>query len=191
MSFPPSLILATDRRQFARSSTHFSFHLRVRACFLCPARTLPPRHLDAACLAWVFVMLQPHSLSPECPLILLISFSLNGIVCFNATDFHPLHRSLAILKEKAAASRLGVAGADKNGPSPFTSPRKAPRAPPSPARAVAPVVVPVSLTPANGDADLFYVALTFLRSLLNLVYLLSCHYIGPMLSNDQSYLPTS
>ncbi|KAI3330892.1 hypothetical protein F4824DRAFT_326981 [Ustulina deusta] len=98
---------------------------------------------------------------------------------------------LAILKEKAAASRLGVAGADKNGPSPFTSPRKAPRAPPSPARAVAPVVVPVSLTPANGDADLFYVALTFLRSLLNLVYLLSCHYIGPMLSNDQSYLPTS
>ncbi|GAW14492.1 hypothetical protein ANO14919_038950 [Xylariales sp. No.14919] len=45
---------------------------------------------------------------------------------------------IAILKEKAAASRLGVAGAHKDA---FGSPRKAPRAPPSPAQAVAPVVL--------------------------------------------------
>ncbi|KAI1360416.1 hypothetical protein F5Y08DRAFT_48369 [Xylaria arbuscula] len=47
---------------------------------------------------------------------------------------------IAILKEKAAASRLGVAGANKDRSSPFGSPRKAPPAP-SPARAVAPVTV--------------------------------------------------
>ncbi|KAI1352353.1 hypothetical protein F5Y01DRAFT_313827 [Xylaria sp. FL0043] len=52
---------------------------------------------------------------------------------------------IAILKEKAAASRLGVA--DKDGS--FGSPRKAPRAPPSPARPVAPAVPAVTVSPGT------------------------------------------
>ncbi|KAI0964741.1 hypothetical protein F4678DRAFT_385638 [Xylaria arbuscula] len=61
---------------------------------------------------------------------------------------------IAILKEKAAASRLGVAGAkNKDGSSPFGSPRKAPRAPPSPARTAAPVVVPALIPDAPLSAE--------------------------------------
>ncbi|KAI0432060.1 hypothetical protein F5Y09DRAFT_340010 [Xylaria sp. FL1042] len=62
---------------------------------------------------------------------------------------------IAILKEKAAASRLGIAGtkASKDGSSPFGSPRKAPRAPPSPARPVAPVVPVTSDTPLSAEAN--------------------------------------
>ncbi|TGJ86719.1 hypothetical protein E0Z10_g2025 [Xylaria hypoxylon] len=59
---------------------------------------------------------------------------------------------IAILKEKAAASRLGVAGANKDGSSTFGSPRKAPRAPPSPLQvAVAPVVVVAPDTPLSAE----------------------------------------
>ncbi|KAI1815367.1 hypothetical protein GGS20DRAFT_342146 [Poronia punctata] len=45
---------------------------------------------------------------------------------------------ITILKEKAAASRLGVAGGNNDVSSSFGSPRKAPRAPQSPARIVTP-----------------------------------------------------
>ncbi|KAI1198755.1 hypothetical protein F5X97DRAFT_144365 [Nemania serpens] len=48
---------------------------------------------------------------------------------------------IALLREKAAASRFGVTGIYNDGtPSAFGSPRKAPRAPPSPARPIAPLV---------------------------------------------------
>ncbi|KAI0103221.1 hypothetical protein GGR51DRAFT_525098 [Nemania sp. FL0031] len=46
---------------------------------------------------------------------------------------------IALLKEKAAASRLRVHNDGSS--SAFGSPRKAPRAPPSPVRSVAPVVL--------------------------------------------------
>ncbi|KAI1132398.1 hypothetical protein F5Y10DRAFT_231092 [Nemania abortiva] len=49
---------------------------------------------------------------------------------------------IALLREKAAASRLGVTDVHDDGSSSaFGSPRKAPRAPPSPVRSVAPVLV--------------------------------------------------
>lgn len=52
-------------------------------------------------------------------------------------------RSIAILREKAAASRLGIHHSNdgSHSPSAFGSPRKAPRAPPSPARTVTPAVL--------------------------------------------------
>ncbi|KAI0538119.1 hypothetical protein GGR58DRAFT_320101 [Xylaria digitata] len=58
---------------------------------------------------------------------------------------------IAILKEKAAASRLGVAGTNKDGSSIFGSPRKAPRAPPSPVRAANPVVLASPSTPLSTE----------------------------------------
>ncbi|KAI1182795.1 hypothetical protein F5B17DRAFT_435274 [Nemania serpens] len=58
---------------------------------------------------------------------------------------------IALLREKAAASRFGATGAYNDGPSAFGSPRKAPRAPPSPARPIAPMVFVTPGTPLSPE----------------------------------------
>jgi hypothetical protein len=64
------------------------------------------------------------------------------------TSRFSLLRSIAILKEKAAASRLGdEAGIVNDSPSAFTKPRKAPPAPPSPVRTVVPAILVTPNTP--------------------------------------------
>ncbi|KAI0876014.1 hypothetical protein GGS24DRAFT_261849 [Hypoxylon argillaceum] len=60
---------------------------------------------------------------------------------------------IAILREKAAASRLGIHHSNdgSHSPSAFGSPRKAPRAPPSPARTVTPAVLVIPGTPLSAE----------------------------------------
>ncbi|KAI1170832.1 hypothetical protein F4777DRAFT_91530 [Nemania sp. FL0916] len=58
---------------------------------------------------------------------------------------------IALLKEKVAASRFGVTDVHDGGPSAFGSPRKAPRAPPSPVRIVAPAVLAAPGTPLSPE----------------------------------------
>ncbi|KAI0456499.1 hypothetical protein F5B21DRAFT_154159 [Xylaria acuta] len=62
---------------------------------------------------------------------------------------------IATLKKKAAASRLGVGDTNDDGSSAFGSPRKAPRAPPSPARAAAPAVLVTPGTPLSPADNVF------------------------------------
>ncbi|KAI3323334.1 hypothetical protein HD806DRAFT_535164 [Xylariaceae sp. AK1471] len=107
--------------------------------------------LSPACLACVFVMFFQLRI-PHAFFLLLIQTNIKMFHALTAFIF-PLRR-ITILKEKAAASRLGVAGANNDGTSSFGSPRKAPRAPPSPVtpvRTVAPVAPVAPATPLSPE----------------------------------------